>query len=165
MTVPDYPSVTVTLPGTYSVLRLHPTGQVEALWGRLPRCRPSFLLFADELPPTKQAPTLSITPGQFWAPVTVPRPAGRRVEVPTFEMLSNPTIRISEVRQRRFDIIDRATVQVHDISFVSNPLDPMTAIVSNPLDPTTAIKPDAPPVVGRSVWQLLLEDDVELDAV
>lgn len=33
---------------------------------------------------------------------------GDRVVVPTFELFSNPTVRISEVRRRRFNIIDRA---------------------------------------------------------
>jgi hypothetical protein len=33
---------------------------------------------------------------------------GDRVTVPTFEIVSNPTVRISEVRRRRFNVIDRA---------------------------------------------------------
>jgi hypothetical protein len=33
---------------------------------------------------------------------------GDRVVVPTFELFSNPTVRISEVRRRRFNVIDRA---------------------------------------------------------
>ena len=33
---------------------------------------------------------------------------GDRVEVPTWELFSNPTVRISEVRRRRFNVIDRA---------------------------------------------------------
>lgn len=33
---------------------------------------------------------------------------GDRVTVPTFVLASNPTVRISEVKQRRFNIIDRA---------------------------------------------------------
>lgn len=33
---------------------------------------------------------------------------GDRVTVPTFELYSNPTVRISEVRRRRFNVIDRA---------------------------------------------------------
>jgi len=33
---------------------------------------------------------------------------GDRVSVPTFELFSNPTVRISEVRRRRFNVIDRA---------------------------------------------------------
>ncbi len=33
---------------------------------------------------------------------------GDRVTVPTFELFSNPTVRISEVRRRRFNVIDRA---------------------------------------------------------
>jgi len=33
---------------------------------------------------------------------------GDRVTIPTFEIVSNPTVRISEVRRRRFNVIDRA---------------------------------------------------------
>ncbi len=33
---------------------------------------------------------------------------GDRIVVPTFELYSNPTVRISEVRRRRFNVIDRA---------------------------------------------------------
>jgi len=33
---------------------------------------------------------------------------GDRVTVPTFELFSNPTVRISEVRRRRFNVLDRA---------------------------------------------------------
>ena len=33
---------------------------------------------------------------------------GDRVTVPTFELVSNPTVRIAEVRRRRFNVIDRA---------------------------------------------------------
>jgi hypothetical protein len=33
---------------------------------------------------------------------------GDRVVVPTFELFSNPTVRIAEVRRRRFNVIDRA---------------------------------------------------------
>lgn len=33
---------------------------------------------------------------------------GDRVTVPTFEIASNPTVRIAEVRRRRFNVIDRA---------------------------------------------------------
>lgn len=33
---------------------------------------------------------------------------GDRITVPTFEIVSNPTVRISEVRRRRFNVIDRA---------------------------------------------------------
>lgn len=33
---------------------------------------------------------------------------GDRITVPTFELFANPTVRISEVRRRRFNVIDRA---------------------------------------------------------
>lgn len=32
---------------------------------------------------------------------------GERVTIPLFEIVSNPTVRIAEVRQRRFNVIDR----------------------------------------------------------
>jgi len=33
---------------------------------------------------------------------------GDRVTVPEFEVISNPTVRIAEVKRRRFNVIDRA---------------------------------------------------------
>jgi len=36
------------------------------------------------------------------------RVQGERVNVPEFEVVSNPTVRISEVKRRRFNVIDRA---------------------------------------------------------
>lgn len=36
------------------------------------------------------------------------RVLGERVELPMFEMVSCPTVRIADIRRRRFDIIDRA---------------------------------------------------------
>ena len=40
-----------------------------------------------------------------WAPSKI---FGNRVVVPEFEISANPTIRISEVKRRRFNVIDRA---------------------------------------------------------
>jgi hypothetical protein len=40
-----------------------------------------------------------------WAP---PKIFGYRVVIPEFEIFSNPTIRISEIKRRRFNLIDRA---------------------------------------------------------
>jgi len=39
---------------------------------------------------------------------------GEEVMVPTFEIASNPTIRLNEMRQRRFYIVDRAQVRAKD---------------------------------------------------
>lgn len=36
----------------------------------------------------------------------------RRVTVPQFQLYANPTIKISDVKSRRFDIIDRATYKL-----------------------------------------------------
>ena len=33
---------------------------------------------------------------------------GRRVKIPEFEIVSNPTIKISDIKRRAFGIIDRA---------------------------------------------------------
>ena len=33
---------------------------------------------------------------------------GDRISVPEFELVSNPTVRIAEVKRRRFNVIDRA---------------------------------------------------------
>jgi len=33
---------------------------------------------------------------------------GERITVPEFELFSNPTVRIAEVKRRRFNVIDRA---------------------------------------------------------
>ena len=38
-------------------------------------------------------------------------PGGQEVLVPTFELAANPTIRLSEVRARRFYIVDRAQIR------------------------------------------------------
>lgn len=40
--------------------------------------------------------------------VTESRVFGDRITVPTFEIVSNPKVRMSEVRRRRFNVIDRA---------------------------------------------------------
>lgn len=39
----------------------------------------------------------------------VEKPNVGRVVVPTFEIYQNPTIRIDDVKQRRFNLIDRKT--------------------------------------------------------
>lgn len=36
---------------------------------------------------------------------------GERVTIPEFELYSNPTVRISEVKQRRFNLIDRLNLK------------------------------------------------------
>jgi hypothetical protein len=38
---------------------------------------------------------------------------GKRVTIPTFELVSNPTVKISDVKSRRFNIIDRYTREAH----------------------------------------------------
>jgi len=38
---------------------------------------------------------------------------GRRVTVPEFEISSNPTVKISDIKSRRFSMIDRYTREVH----------------------------------------------------
>lgn len=38
---------------------------------------------------------------------------GDRIQVPEYEIYSNPTVRISEVKRRRFNVIDRAVQKAH----------------------------------------------------
>jgi len=55
--------------------------------------------------------------------------ARRRVQFPLFEIASNPTIPLTSVRERRFDLIERAQdlanqeIQFQNTSWVSNPAD------------------------------------------
>lgn len=46
-----------------------------------------------------------------------PRAVPREVTLPEFEIASNPTVRLSEIRQRRFDLIDR-TPQVETLKII-----------------------------------------------
>ncbi len=46
-------------------------------------------------------------------------PFARRVVVPEFEVYQNPTIRISDIKERRFNLIDRVVKLVHDKIIVS----------------------------------------------
>lgn len=39
---------------------------------------------------------------------------GRRVTVPTFEIFNNPTIKIGEIKHRRFDVIQRSILKARD---------------------------------------------------
>jgi hypothetical protein len=40
--------------------------------------------------------------------------AGKRVTIPSFQIVANPTIQISEVKRRRFNVIDRAVQRARD---------------------------------------------------
>lgn len=53
---------------------------------------------------------------------------GDRVVVPTFELYSNPTVRISEVRRRRFNIIDRAVQKARQEIMAQEDLNIFTAV-------------------------------------
>jgi len=45
---------------------------------------------------------------------------GTRVTVPTFEVVSNPTVKISEIKSRRFNLIDRYEVNPHDSIIITS---------------------------------------------
>lgn len=53
----------------------------------------------------------------------IPQP--RRVQFPLFEIASNPTIPLQEVRERRFDLITRAQdiITHQEVSWVNEPAD------------------------------------------
>lgn len=49
--------------------------------------------------------------GHLWAQdVHVSTMEGEELLVPTLELMSNPTIRLSDIRARRFHIVDRAQI-------------------------------------------------------
>src|SRR5690606_13348184 len=53
---------------------------------------------------------------------------GDRVVVPTFELYANPTVRISEVRRRRFNVIDRAVQKARQEIMAQEDANVFTAI-------------------------------------
>lgn len=113
----NYPEVTVILQGTYTVLRLRSTGEIEALWGSVPPgLKPEAILFADEMPASAER----------WIDEALP-PYAREYMM---EPMANPTVRISDVRARRFNLIDRLP-QFFDVSWVRNPVDLHTRIPIN----------------------------------
>jgi len=63
---------------------------------------------------------------------------GDRVVVPTFELYANPTVRISEVRRRRFNVIDRAVQKARQEIMAQEDANVFTAINSSATVENTA---------------------------
>lgn len=57
-------------------------------------------------------------------------PEARRVQFPLFEIASNPTLPLTQIRERRFNLIERAQ-EFTQTSWVSDPAD-TTAVVQRP---------------------------------
>lgn len=78
---------------------------------------------------------------------------GRRIQIPTFEIASNPEIPLTQIRQRRFDSIERmqklgaAEIQAaeDERSFAI-----MDAVATNGFDSIGAVNPDLPVVAPMS---------------
>ena len=79
-------------------------------------------------------------------------PAGRRVQIPEFELFSNPTIHLGDVQRRRFDIFDR---NMPDPA-VQRILEAVVRAKAAPLPQPftrTGVNP-------RSVWEALVDLDL-----
>lgn len=92
--------------------------------------------------------------------VTITGGTARRVTIPEFELFSSPSIRLDDVRQRRFSLID--------VSF--NPLEPsvsriLEAVVRAKAPPPEAPRPREVYTNARTIWEVLVEPDlVDADA-
>jgi len=84
----------------------------------------------------------------------VPGIRGERVRVPEFEMTANPTVRISDVRTRRFDLIDRYSD--HDTSHqdYSQNMPRITPEIPPP-------RPELPRPYCPTAWEKILEGWLE----
>jgi len=83
--------------------------------------------------------------------VGVVNPRGvRRLQFPEFELASNPTIHLDEVRSRRFDIINRSPHDPHVWLLLE-------ALLRAKVQETAPIRPPGPP---RTVWEALLDLDL-----
>lgn len=79
--------------------------------------------------------------------------AARRVQIPEFEIQSGPSIRIDEIRTRRFDLIERS---VHLEPIVQRILDAVVRAKSAP-EPKPFRQSSGSP---RSVWEALVDLDL-----
>jgi hypothetical protein len=77
-----------------------------------------------------------------------------RVQVPEFEIVSNPTIPLSEIRNRRFNLVDREQPRFMEASWVANPVDLNTLIQRKETSFTNVPRPYCP-----TFWERLLGDD------
>jgi hypothetical protein len=68
------------------------------------------LITVEDLPPEwdlPEPPPLVVNPCQE-IPLGLGNISARRVVFPMFEMVSNPTIPLTQIRERRFDLIERS---------------------------------------------------------
>ena len=87
--------------------------------------------------------------------VSITKP--RRIQIPLFEIASNPEIPLTQVRERRFDVIDRA--QKRGMAAIQQAEDDrvfaiMDAVASNGFDSIGPVNPDIPvvaPISGQAI--------------
>lgn len=129
-------------------------------------------------------PTPMTAPPTTWTVEELPgqmaiNPAALRVMMPTFELASNPTIRLEEVQTRRFDILEPSEDQVrnpraeelwrqaflgsHPFGEGSTPprgsvMNPCGEIPLAPREMTRAEMEEIALIVRRSAWERLLRD-------
>lgn len=76
--------------------------------GQIPLRQELTVLPADEPRPTRLGFAVSErVGGAVVNPRGIARLQGQRVMVPEFEVVSNPTVRLDDIRSRRFNLIDR----------------------------------------------------------
>ncbi len=78
---------------------------------------------------------------------------GRRIQIPTFEIASNPTVPLTQIRQRRFDVVERmqklgvAAIQAAEDERAFGIMD---AVALNGFDSIGAVNADLPVVAPMS---------------
>lgn len=123
---------------------------IAVLWGYLRW----FWLIPDRIRHPLVVGTYQSSDGQRRSPILA-----RRVEVPMFEILSNPTVRLSEVRSRRFNIIDRssvASIQEAEDAEIFRILEDVGRKAAE-----TPVEPPLPEVYRPTIWERILGDDLD----
>lgn len=92
---------------------------------------------------------------------------GERITIPTFTILSNPTVAIDEVRRRRFNVIDRAQqkarmeIQAHEDAAVFNALDFASDATRGGVNTVQALDTTANPDVLTKSGMLNLKAEID----
>lgn len=119
--------------------------------GHAERRPPEFIEASYVQEPTDPATRIGfMVHEQLGAAVINPRGI-QRLQIPEFELASNPTIRLDDVRRRRFDLIDRTPQDPH----VWKLLDALLRAKIQKSD-----VPIRPPGASRTMWEALLELDL-----
>lgn len=103
-------------------------------------------------PPLLRPPSASHHQPHIDRSVATTFPPVRRVEFPLFEISSNPTINLSAIRERRFDVFDRGDARPAMIPAVELLLRGLTQAFTQPQYITPPLPPELP---RRSRYEVL----------